>query len=331
MDFPGLKRILERMEAGEFTLVARDTTEPSPLCHEVINARPYAFLDDAPLEERRAHAVQSRRTGEPANGGDLGRLDQAAIDRVREEVTPRPRDADELHDALLSCGFLTSGEMESMPIGLFDELVSKQRAGVATIAEGIAVTVSAERIPELLAIVPSAALEPCIVPPASRSSRAWTPAEALVEILRGRLTIAGPITAVELARTLAIPERQVDAALLTLEADGVVLRGRFSPRASSHEPRAFNGATLPDPGSRPSTGSGRPELVEGRIPASVRPRPGRRGAHPACPRPGDYRPEHGRKDCRVEDGRAAFADGAGRAADSRRRWFADSGLRLSIR
>ncbi len=192
MDFDGLSRVLDRIHRGEVTLVARDTPEPSFFAHEILNARPYAFLDDAPLEERRAHAVQSRRTGEPASGGDLGRLDQAAIDRVREEVTPRPRDADELHDALLSCGFLTSGEMEAMPAGLFDQLVSKQRACAATIAEGVAVTVSAERIPELLAIVPSAALEPCIVPPASRSSRVWTPADALVEILRGRLTIAGP-------------------------------------------------------------------------------------------------------------------------------------------
>ena len=248
MDFEGLARVLERIHRGGVTLVARETPEPSFFAHEILNARPYAFLDDAPLEERRAHAVQSRRTGEPSRGGDLGNLDQAAIDRVRDEVKPQPRDADELHDALLSCGFLTQAEIEAMPAGLFDQLVSKRRACMARVAEGTNIAVAAERIPELLAIVPVASLEPRLTPPASRSSRAWTPADALVEVLRGRLAISGPITSADLATLLSLPESQIDAALLALEADGVALRGRFTPATRRQQPGAIRGRS--DPGSR---------------------------------------------------------------------------------
>jgi len=243
MDFEGLARVLDRIHRGGVTLIARDTPEPSFFAHEILNARPYAFLDDAPLEERRAHAVQSRRTGEPAHGGDLGSLDQAAIDRVRDEVKPRPRDADELHDALLSCGFLTEAEIEAMPAGLFRQLVSKRRACIARVADGRNLAVATERIPELLAIVPVASLEPRLTPPASRSSRAWTSADALVEVLRGRLTISGPVTSVDLAALLSLPESQIDAALLALEADGVALRGCFSPRTANRDPSTSSGSS----------------------------------------------------------------------------------------
>ena len=113
MDFDGLIGVLDRIHRGELRLVACDTPEPSSFAHEILNAKPYAFLDDAPLEERRAHAVQSRRTGDPSSGGDLGALDPAAIERVRREATPDPRDADELHDALLVAGFSDRGRARS--------------------------------------------------------------------------------------------------------------------------------------------------------------------------------------------------------------------------
>ena len=127
MDFEGLTRVLERIHRGELRLVARDTPEPSPLSHEILNARPYAFLDDAPLEERRAHAVYTRRSGEPA-ASELGALDAAAIERVRQEQQPSPRDADELHDALLTIGFLTVADASRMPAELFDTLAGAGRA-----------------------------------------------------------------------------------------------------------------------------------------------------------------------------------------------------------
>src|SRR4029077_73508 len=122
MDFEGLSRVLTRIHAGEIACLARDTTEPSPLAHEILNARPYQFLDDAPLEERRTQAVMTRRS----TSNDLGVLDANAIERVRDEARPDPRDADELHDALLTFGFLLEDEVDAPE--LFTELAASRRA-----------------------------------------------------------------------------------------------------------------------------------------------------------------------------------------------------------
>src|SRR5881296_911556 len=133
MDFPGLKRVLEEMEAGRFALVARDTAEPSPLSHEALNAKPYAFLDDAPLEERRTQAVITRRGLDVKTADELGKLDQAAIDRVKDEAWPDVSSADELHDALLVTGALPSAECGVRNAewkGYFPELVQAGRASV---------------------------------------------------------------------------------------------------------------------------------------------------------------------------------------------------------
>ena len=89
-------------------MVARDLTQPSPLALEVLSARPYAYLDDAPLEERRTQAVMARRWLAPESAADLGRLDPEAIARVRAEAWPDPANAEELHDALLWLGCLTT-------------------------------------------------------------------------------------------------------------------------------------------------------------------------------------------------------------------------------
>ena len=127
MDFDGLSAVLDRIHRGDLRLVARDTTEPSPLSHEILNARPYAFLDDAPLEERRTQAVYTRRATEPGSASELGALDAAAIARVRDEARPDPRDADELHDALVTAGFLMDEEIGPRPIQ--DSLKFARRAG----------------------------------------------------------------------------------------------------------------------------------------------------------------------------------------------------------
>ena len=124
--------------------MTRDTPEPSPISHEILNARPYAFLDDAPLEERRTQAVYARRASEPATAGDIGALDPEAIARVRDEARPDPRDADELHDALVTAGFLTDEDSQSIPLALFDALRLAKRA---TRVRGL--WVAAERVPEL--------------------------------------------------------------------------------------------------------------------------------------------------------------------------------------
>src|SRR2546430_3657658 len=124
MDFEALAAILARIHAGDIRCVARDTTEPSPLSHEILNARPYAFMDDAPLEERRTQAVYTRRATDPSSADDLGALDAAAIERVRDEARPDPRDADELHDALVTTGFLTEVEAHAIASDLFAQLLA---------------------------------------------------------------------------------------------------------------------------------------------------------------------------------------------------------------
>ena len=227
MDFNGLIAVLTRIHAGQLRCVSRDTPEPSAFAHEILNAMPYAFMDDAPLEERRTHAVQTRRASDRA-GSEMSALDADAIQRVRDEERPDPRDADELHDALLTAGFLRDEEI-TIPA---KPLVDRGRATRARIGSPIPdlyrIWIAAERLPELLAVHPDAILEPLIAAPASRAARVWTREAAIVELLRGRLSIVGPTTAAALAESLAITDADADAALLALEGEGAVLRGHFS-------------------------------------------------------------------------------------------------------
>jgi len=131
MDIRGLERLLQSIERGERTLIAREMNEPSPLAQEILTAKPYAFLDDAPAEERRTLAVMNRRFLDAETAADLGRLDQAAIDRVREEAWASAENADELHDALMQLGFMTVEEGRRSDWGeLFAQLVSDRRATV---------------------------------------------------------------------------------------------------------------------------------------------------------------------------------------------------------
>ena len=127
MDIAGLERLLARLEAGEIRVVTRDLTEPSPLALEVLSARPYAYLDDAPLEERRTQAVMSRRWLAPEEASDIGRLDPEAIARVRGEAWPDPANPDELHDALVWLGFLGAEEAQPAWRDWFLELARENR------------------------------------------------------------------------------------------------------------------------------------------------------------------------------------------------------------
>jgi ATP-dependent Lhr-like helicase len=227
MDFPGLKRVLAAMAAGEFTLVARDTAEPSPLSHEVLNARPYAFLDDAPLEERRTQAVITRRGLDVKTAEEFGKLDQAAIDRVREQAWPDPENADELHDALLVMGAIPiadCGLRNADWRGEFDRLVTAARA---TVMDG-RLWVATERVPMLAAAFPLATFAPAVTPPERDRAKVWTREDAIRELARGRLEVVGPTTAAELSAALGVPETDIDFALGALEHEGFALRGRFS-------------------------------------------------------------------------------------------------------
>src|SRR5437773_3172768 len=236
MDFPGLKRVLEEMEAGRFTLIARDTPEPSPLSHEVLNAKPYAFLDDAPLEERRTQAVITRRGLDVKTAEELGKLDQAAIDRVKDEAWPGVGSADELHDALLVMGAIPNAEVGTRNAEqqvYLDELARSGRAG--TLLREPRLCVAAERLPMLEAVFPGAKCEPALSVPERDRAKAWTREDAVRELVRGRLEAVGPTTAADVAGSLGVAVADVDFALGALEHEGFVLRGRFTPGVAELE------------------------------------------------------------------------------------------------
>ena len=181
--------------------------------HEILNARPYAFLDDAPLEERRG--MRCRRAAAPRvrRRARRGALDAAAIARVRDEARPDPRDADELHDALMTAGFLDETELAAYNPAWLADLIGGARATRLRLPAEVAgapLLVAAERLPEWLALHPQGVLDPPIQIPASRSARTWTSASALVEIVRGRLTIEGPTTTTALAAHLGLSDRDVE-------------------------------------------------------------------------------------------------------------------------
>ena len=221
MDLELLTTLLRKIHSGEIQYVARDLPEPSPLTHEILNARPYAFLDDAPAEERRTLAVYTRRAFEPSSANDLGTLDPAAIERVRDEAWPDVRDADELHDALMTSGFLTEIEgisgRDGIPwSGWFQELKNTGRAERMTLADGQILWVATERLAEIRS--------------AADQRGGVDRDKAVREVLRGRLGIVGPVTAAQLAASLDVQESDADIALAALESEGLVLRGQFSPR-----------------------------------------------------------------------------------------------------
>ena len=227
MDLPQLVRTLERVFSGELRCVARDTPEPSVFCHEILNSAVYTFLDGAPLEERRTRAVYTRRTTEPRSADDLGALDPAAIERVRDEAWPTANTADELHDALLLAGFIRAEEASPGWRALLDELVI---AGRACDAGGY--WISVERFDELNAVVPQSTVP--MIP--ERLRRSWTREDAARELVRGRTEVLGPVTARGLADSLGFADTAlIDGALLALENEGKLLRGRFRTGAAQLE------------------------------------------------------------------------------------------------
>jgi ATP-dependent helicase Lhr and Lhr-like helicase len=202
MDLDGLRRLLEDMESGAIRKVAIENAEPSPFSHEILNANPYAYLDDAPLEERRARAVQLRRTLRTDLSGGAGILDPAAIATVAAESWPDVRDADELHDALLSLITLPpGGAWGDEWREFFMQLTVAGRASVIERA----------------------------------NKRFWVATERLhltgdvLATVRGWMESLGPVTAASLSATLAFSLDEIESALLKLESEGQAMRGRFTP------------------------------------------------------------------------------------------------------
>ncbi|MEO6155662.1 MAG: DEAD/DEAH box helicase [Thermomonas sp.] len=234
MDVDGWLVLLRGLESGDVEVVARDLTGPSPFTAEILSARPYSFLDDAPLEERRTRAVRARGFGGVEQAEDLGRLDLGAIEAAREDAWPQAGTVDEMHEALMGAGAFTQGEVEASGwSGLLQALAQDRRATALQI-DGDDLWVPAERLPQLQAVHPDASMQPIIEVPASYA-QAWTREDALRELVRARLGAMGPVPATAIASVLSVPGSDVEFALLALEQEGYVMRGRFSPDAAHDE------------------------------------------------------------------------------------------------
>ncbi len=219
MDIDGLTAVLRAIEEKRIECVAVDTPIPSPLSHEILNANPYAFLDDAPLEERRARAVEMRRTLPPELLGQVGALDPAAIEEVERESWPVVRDADELHDALLTLVWVPIEQAEDWRAYL-SRLIEEGRAmeikvpltptfspqgrgeGEGTKARGWVAKENQEALERLFAHGHDRTLD---------------------EIVRGWMESIGPTTVNRLAERLHFPAEEINAAMVRLEAQGQVL------------------------------------------------------------------------------------------------------------
>jgi len=246
MDLDGLTALLKKFETGHARIVARDLTTPSSLAAEVLSARPYAFLDGAPLEERRTQAVASRGFVDAQSAEDLGKLDADAIAAVREEAWPTPRDADEMHEALLALGAVNDADISRVPAwqSPLEELASTHRATrmfpspASGAREHLSLSpmwVAAESLPMWRAIHPDAVLQPAIEAPAEFASKAWTREDALLELLRARLACVGPIRADELVGTFGVGDSDIAIALAALEREGCAMRGHFTPGITDEE------------------------------------------------------------------------------------------------
>ncbi len=230
MDLDGLKDLLRGMAEGCIRCVAVDTPVPSQFSHEILNANPYAYLDDAPLEERRARAVEMRRILPESVLEEVGKLDQAAIAQVREEAWPDVRDADELHDVLHTLVAVPEDAKLAMIEwqGYFERLLEQGRATRAEHA-GTRYWVAAERTKAFLLLFPSARFEENV---AEVAAAVPSHDDVLLTLVTGWMTHLGPVTAGQLASLLELPSSEIEKALLRMEASGTVLRGSFTEHIS---------------------------------------------------------------------------------------------------
>ncbi|HEY5070200.1 MAG TPA: crosslink repair DNA glycosylase YcaQ family protein, partial [Candidatus Acidoferrum sp.] len=259
MDIDGLKHLLAGMADGRIRCVAVDTPVPSQFSHEILNANPYAYLDDAPLEERRARAVEMRRILPESVLEEVGKLDPAAIAQVRQEAWPDVRDADELHDVLHtlialpisaegsntdratlgwtapsatlragSCGCPYVAGAHSQWQIYFRYLLDQGRVTTAQAADR-SYWVTAERANAFALLFPDATFIPQL---AEIDGTLPIREDAMLALVTGWMSHIGPVTAKELASLLGLSSSEVDQALLRMEASGAILRGKFTDKAS---------------------------------------------------------------------------------------------------
>ncbi|MFZ0956935.1 MAG: DEAD/DEAH box helicase, partial [Candidatus Sulfotelmatobacter sp.] len=260
MDVEGLKTLLRGMASGKIRVLAVDTPVPSQFSHEILNANPYAFLDDAPLEERRARAVEMRRMLPESVLEEVGKLDPAAIAQVRAEAWPDVRDADELHDVLHTLVALPESLERSSaeevlvwgrapsPVqpsaarlswfAYFASLVDQGRASTASV-NGQRYWVAAERARSFATLFPTAEFVQTL---ADVETAQVSREDALLTLVTGWMSHLGPVTASQLGDESGLPAADISNALLRMETSGTILRGNFSGAASREKPTPLAGS-----------------------------------------------------------------------------------------
>ena len=245
MDIEGLKNVLRRIRSKRIQCIAVDTPIPSQFSHEILNANPYAYLDDAPLEERRARAVEMRRALPETVLSEIGRLDPAAVAQVREEAWPDVRDADELHDTLqtfIALPAFSGGSVQPLDERAaesirkwdpyFSELVDAGRA-TRGIVDDRTYWVTAERASVFLALFPQAKLDPGV--PLAHQEASGSREDALAACITGWMGHAAAVTNSSLSAFLGLSTSDIEKALLRMEASGAALRGNFTGLSNETE------------------------------------------------------------------------------------------------
>jgi ATP-dependent helicase Lhr and Lhr-like helicase len=249
MDLSGLEETLRAIAAGSIRCIAVDTAAPSVFSHEILNANPYAYLDDAPLEERRARAVELRRSLPDAVVAEYGQLDETAIGEVVEQAWPDVRDIDELHDFLLTVTALPV-DLSALPYPqstanwtkFLEELRVSRRATTATVGKTV-FWVPAERADNFRAAYPGAQFKeqlpavPQVDADRTGTSRVTAAGSgldfetAVRSLVQGWMSVTGPVVVSDLQQFTQMPLSAIESALLQLESMGNVLRGKFTKRA----------------------------------------------------------------------------------------------------
>ncbi len=226
MDIAQLEELMTNMSRRDLELTVRDLREPSVFAQEIINARPYAFLDDAPFEERRTNAIRNRSWSDPAELRDLSLLDRGAISRVQEEAWPHVRDSEELHDALVTVGFITDYEFETHGYCEWKEDLLDEGRLLQLSGHDNKIWIAIELLSMFKAIFPD--ITSTMRAPLELASQDWSFDAAIMEIIRARLGSSGPVSAFQMAEDLSIEQRKVEFALVGLQTEGYAFQGNFS-------------------------------------------------------------------------------------------------------
>lgn len=237
MDIAELTELISAIEQNQLTLIAKDLREPSPFAQEIINARPYAFLDDAPFEERRTNAIRNRSWADPGEAKDFSLLDEDAIDRVREEAWPYINNVEEFHDGLCSLAYMSAAEFASNESYQRWNNVLLDAGRILHLSElPNELWIATEKLGYFIAIYPqlesrrnSSAIPRFVL------EQQWDRQEALREVVRSRLECLGPIRSQRLAEELALDVADIDLALVALEVEGFAFQGQFTTLARSQK------------------------------------------------------------------------------------------------